>query len=179
MYLATLLTFMIIIVFINFVFLLVGSRSKMRKQTEEVLIRIGSSSYSLEKFVIGVSTSVFGIVWFFAWMYFLSNNWNSFWSQRSWLSLHVALQLLTSIILFFSGVSVFREWKGSRGLFLFGMLLLIGSVAIALLIYSSHASEGQLYMYLLAGLTLVLFAFLILAFRILDGPSRPNSNQFA
>jgi hypothetical protein len=152
----------------NFCFLLVGGTPFYRSK-EFAPIEMGKKTYTVENFTVAVSTSVFGVSWLVAWLYFLTTNWDSFISQFDSLILHVVLQFITSIALIVSGIGLFKQWKRSKGIFLTAMITLFASVGIALTSYGPRGHGEPTLMYLLGICTLVVGGFLTAGTYLLDG----------
>lgn len=138
----------------NFCVLLIGGHP-FRQAKESAPIGIGNKSYSVERFAIGVSTSVFGISWIVAWAYFLSTGWSAFSSNFGFLFWHVLLQFLAALGLLLSGIGIFKKWKRSTGLFLGSMGLLVFSVGVAIAIYGPSGHGEPVFMYLFGMWTMV------------------------
>lgn len=162
-----LLIFTILVIGANFCFLLIGG-TPFHKGAEFAPIKMGTRTYTVEKFAVAVSTSGFGVAWLLAWIYFLITGWSSFSAQLSSLILHVVLQLAASIALIISGVGTFRQWKRSKGLFLTSMATLVGSTGLALLVYGPRGHGEPILMYLIGIWTLVVGGFLTTAVYLLD-----------
>jgi hypothetical protein len=151
----------------NFCILLSGG-IPFRRGTEFGPIGIGGKSYSVERFVMGMSTSVFGLSWFAAWGYFLLVGWSSFASNWSFLIWHVALQLLAAAGLLAAGIGIFKKWKRSTGLFLASMGLLLFSVGVAIVIYGPRGHGEPVFMYLFGIWTLIVGGVFTTAVLIFD-----------
>lgn len=166
-FLIGLFIFMVAVIGMNFCFLLIGG-TPFHKGEEFAPVKMGKRTYTVEKFAVGVSTSVFGVCWLAAWFYFLFTGWDSFVAQFDSLILHVVLQFIASIGLIVSGVGIFRQWKRSKGIFLTGMITLFVSVGIAVAIYGPRGHGDPIFMYLLGMWTLVVGGFLTAGTYLLD-----------
>lgn len=162
-----LIIFNVLVLGANFCFLLSGG-PPWRKGEEYEPIRMGGKSFSVEKFAVGVSTSVIGFSWLVAWGYFLAVGWNSFLAQIETLWFHVATQFLASAGLVVAGYAIFRQWKRSTGIFLASMGLLVASVLIALVIYGPRGHGNPAFMYMVGMWTLVVGGYLTTATFLLD-----------
>jgi hypothetical protein len=151
----------------NFCFLLIGG-TPFHKGAEGASVTVGKRAYTVERFVVAVSTSVFGIVWLAAWIYFLVSGWNSFIAQFSSLIVHVVLQLVVALALVIAGLGIFRQWKRSKGVFLISMVLLVGSVGLAIVVYGPRGHGDPIFMYLFGVWTFVVGGFLTTATYLLD-----------
>lgn len=166
-FLTGLLIFTILIIGSNFCFLLIGG-TPFDEGPEFAPVKVGKRTYSVQKFAVAVSTSVFGVSWLLAWVYFLIAGWTSFALQFNSLLLHVGLQLVAGIALVISGVSIFRQWKRSKGLFLTSMAILVGSTGTAIIVYGPRGHGEPMFMYLIGIWTLVMGGYLTTAVYILD-----------
>lgn len=166
-FLIGLFIFMVAIIGMNFCFLLIGG-TPFHKGEEFAPVKMGKRTYTVERFAVGVSTSVFGVSWLAAWLYFLFTGWDSFVAQFDSLILHVALQFIASIGLIVSGVGIFRQWKRSERIFFTGMITLLVSVGIMFAIYGPRGHGDRTIMYLLGMWTLVVGGFLTTATYLLD-----------
>lgn len=151
----------------NFCFLLIGG-TPFHKGEEFAPVKMGRRTYTVERFAVGVSTSVFGVTWLLAWIYFMITGWDSFIAQIGPLFFHISMQLIASIALTISGVAIFRQWKNTNALFFGGMMVLFVSVASAILVYGPRGHGEPMFMYLLGMWTLVVGGFLTTAAYLLD-----------
>lgn len=166
-FLIGLFIFIILVIGMNFCFLLIGG-VPFHKGKEFAKVKMGMKSFTVERFAVGVSTSVFGFGWLVGWIYFLISGWDSFVVQIDALISHVLLQLVASVSLIVSGIGIFKQWKRSNGIFLTSMGILFGSVGISLIAYGPRGHGEPLFMYLFAVWTLVVGGFLTIAAYLLD-----------
>ncbi|PIS10780.1 MAG: hypothetical protein COT73_07645 [Bdellovibrio sp. CG10_big_fil_rev_8_21_14_0_10_47_8] len=159
--------FMALVLGMNFCFLLIGG-VPFHKGAEFSPVRVGQRTYTVERFAVGVSTSVFGIGWLASWFYFLISKWSSFMVQFDTLILHVSLQFIASVGLILSGVAIFKQWKRRNGIFLTSMIILFGSIGVAILVYGPRGHGESIFMYLLGMWTLVIGGFLTAGTYLLD-----------
>lgn len=166
-FLIGLFIFTVAVIGMNFCFLLIGG-TPFHKGEEFAPVKLGKKTYTVERFAVAVSTSVFGASWLVAWFYFLFTGWDSFVSQFDSLIFHVVLQLIASLALIFAGVGLFKKWKRRKGIFLIGMAALFVSVIIAMVVYGARGHGEPIFMYLLGAWTLVVGGFLTVATYLLD-----------
>ena len=166
-FLIVLLIFTTLIIGANFCFLLIGG-TPFHKGGEFAPVKMGQRTYSVGRFAVGVSTSVFGASWLVAWLYFLFTGWDSFISQFGTLVLHVALQFISAIGLSIAGVGIFLQWKRSNGIFLTSMATLLGSTGVAILVYGPRGHGVSIFMYLFGAWTLVVGGFFTVAVYLVD-----------
>jgi hypothetical protein len=166
-FLIGLIIFNVLVLGANFCFLLIGG-TPWHKGDEFSPVHMGKRTFTVERFAVGVSTSVFGISWLFAWAYFLIVGWDSFMAQFNSLFLHVALQFVASAGLMLAGVSIFRQWERSKGIFLTSMGLLVGSIVLAIAVYGPQGHGSQMFMYLIGAWTLVVGGYFTTAVYLLD-----------
>ncbi|MGE4133853.1 MAG: hypothetical protein AB7F86_19610 [Bdellovibrionales bacterium] len=172
----------VLIIGANFCILLSGG-IPFRGTAEFAPVKIGSRSYSVERFVMGTSTSVFGISWLVAWAYFLSVGWSSFTSNMGFLFWHVILQFLAASGLLVAGIGIFKQWRRSTGLFLGSMGLLVFSVGVAIVIYGPVGHGEPVFMYLFGIWTFVVGGIFTTAVLIFDrlanevGEGRPFARE--
>lgn len=161
-FLIGLIIFNVLVLGANFCFLLIGG-TPWHKGEESASVHLGKRTFTVERFSIGVTTSVLGISWLAAWVYFMIVGWDSFLTKFDTLIFHVALQFLASIGLIISGVATFRQWKLSKGIFLSSMGLLTGSIFIAIAIYGPRGHGNPVFMYLIGAWTLIVGGYLTTA----------------
>jgi hypothetical protein len=171
-----LMVFTVLLIGANFCFLLIGG-FPWQKGEEFAPVHLGNRTYTVEKFAVGVSTSVFGATWFAAWTYFLIIGWDSFIPQVSTLIFHVALQFFAAVGLIVSGIGIFMQWKRSKGIFLSSMGILVGSILLAITIYGPRGHGSSVFMYLLAAWTLVVGGFLTTGTYFLDRFTHSSKEQ--
>ncbi|MGE3974543.1 MAG: hypothetical protein AB7F59_08470 [Bdellovibrionales bacterium] len=166
-FLIGLFIFTMLVIGINFCFLLVGG-TPFHKGVEFAPVKVGKRTYTVERFAVGVSTTTFGVAWLAAWFYFLVTGWNPFLTQIQSLLFHVVLQLIAGIALVTSGIGIFKQWRRSKGVFITSMGLLIGSLGIAMAVYGPRDPGDTTFMYLFGMWTLVVGGFLTIATYLLD-----------
>ncbi len=157
----------VLIIGANFCLLLSGG-GPFRRSKEFAPIGIGNRTYSIERFVMGVSTSAFGLSWLVAWFYFLSVGWTAFTANMSFLLWHVILQFLAATGLLVAGIGIFRNWKRSTGLFIGSMGLLVVSVGVAIVVYGPQGHGEPMFMYLFGVWTFVVGGVFTTAVLIFD-----------
>lgn len=151
----------------NFCLLLVGGLpSKSKKEFSPV--KMGSRTYSVERFAVGISTSTLGLTWLVAWIYFMTTRWDQFMAQAGALWPHVTLQLFASLGLIVAGYAIFKQWRRYKGIFLTSMGLLVGSLIIAMSMYGPQGHGSMTFMFLLGAWTLVIGGVFTTATFLLD-----------
>lgn len=70
-FLIGLFIFTVAVIGMNFCFLLIGG-TPFHKGEEFAPVKLGKKTYTVERFAVAVSTSVFGASWLVAWFYFFS-----------------------------------------------------------------------------------------------------------
>ena len=152
---------------INFCFLLVGG-TPFDKGEESAPVMIGHRKYSVGRFAVGVSTSVFGASWLVAWSYFLLTGWDSFVAQFADLITHVVLQFLSSLGLLVAGIGIFKQWKRSKGIFLISMATMMASIGVSIVVYGPRGHGDPIFMYLLGAWTVVVGGFFTVIVYFID-----------
>jgi len=139
---------------LNFAILLTGGipRNKGEKFDR---IMIGKKIYTVERFAVGVSTSVLGTSLLLAWIYFMLIGRQSFIAQFNQLIIHVTLQLITSLSMIVAGVGIFAQWRRNKGIFLASTALLSISMIEAIVYYGPRGHGNPMVMYMIGMLTLV------------------------
>jgi hypothetical protein len=160
----------------NFCFLLIGG-TPWQKGEEFAPIHFGKRTYTVERFAVGVSTSVFGASWLIIWFYFLIVGWDSFMAQFSSLVFHVGLQLIASIGLIAAGIAIFKQSKRNKGIFLMSMGTLVISILYAIFMYGPRGHGQPEFMYVVGALTLVVGGFLTTGIYFLDRFVRDSQNN--
>jgi len=166
-FLIGLLIFTTLVIGLNFCFLLIGG-TPFHKGKEFAPVRMGGRTFTVERFAVGVSTSVFGVSWLVAWTYFLLTQWGSFVAQFQVLALHVGLQFAAGVGLLFAGIAIFKQWKKSNQVFFVSMAILVGSILVALGLHGPTGHGDPVFMYLFAAWTLVVGGIFTMAVFLLD-----------
>lgn len=156
-----------LIIGVSFCILLITG-TPFRSGKEFELIRSGHKAYTVERFTVGISTSVLGISWLIAWIYVLSQPWAPFKIEFEALSLAILTQLVASVGLLVAGVGIFRRWRKRKGIYLTSLVLMISSILISSLIYVPSQSPRSDLIYFFGGLTLVIGGFFTAAVYFVD-----------
>lgn len=162
-----LILFNVIILGLNFCFLLIGG-IPFRRGAESSPVHWGNRTFNVERFSVGVTTSVLGFSWLLAWFYFLLVGWESFMAQFQSLIVHVTLQLAAALGLVIAGVGIFWQWKHYNRVFLASMGVFMGSTVWAILVFGPQGHGSPLFMTLLTALTFAVGGFLTTATYLLD-----------
>ena len=166
-FLVGLLIFNMLVLGLNFCFLLIGGISD-RTNEEFPHVILKSRDFTVEKFSLGVLTATLGLSWLAAWLYFIITGWESFLEEVLMLSWHVGLQFVVGVSLTLSGVGVFLQWKRSSALLITSTVLLVLGTVLPLIIFGPSGHGGPTFMYLFSIWTLVIGGFFALAIFILD-----------
>jgi hypothetical protein len=175
-FLIGLLIFTTLIIGVNFCFLLIGG-TPFHKGEEFAPVHLGRRTYTVERFAVGVSTATFGLAWLVAWAYFLVTGWESFMSQFSSLIIHVVLQFLAAVGLLIAGIGIFRQNKHSTGIFSISMVLLVGSLFVAIVFYGPRGHGEPVFMYLFGFWTLVVGGFFTTVVFLLEKLLKTNGRN--
>lgn len=139
-----------------------------RNEREFGSLLTGHKTYTVERFTVGISTSILGTAWLVAWIYILSQPWAPLKVEFEPLSLAILSQIVASVGLLVAGVGIFRKWRRRKGIYLASMVLMISSILISALIYVPVQSPRSDLIYFFGVLTLVIGGFFTAAVYFVD-----------
>jgi hypothetical protein len=105
-------------------------------------ILIGNRKYALHRFMIGVATSVLGMSWLVAKIYYYFAQPQTAASDWTTLTFNIVLPALASMGLLLAGWALLHQWKRNKAIFMGSSGFLVASALFSILLYRTVPRDG-------------------------------------
>lgn len=136
------------------------------KKTEGASIKIGRNYLTVPHAALGFMVLVLGLLWLIVWIYLSTVYGSHFYSGSLGRAIHFSMQPVLATLLILTGITILKNWRRWRGLYLFCVTWLAINVVAALLVGRPRNEMDLVFSYILPIIALGLVGGVVFLFYI-------------